>query len=186
MKPKDGIRTGEFGFWLTEYLSRNSQYSVFYDHGIKQEAPNVAVIKGFYGHQVTNKNRLADFDVMIVNNDNDEAMLLVEIEESEMQPKKLLGDVFAALMCNRFAVRIENEQKYFGLSSKTQFIVAGVVPNRGDGKYKIRNIIKPRLQQFDVPDDSIQIDKVKFVFGEDISETIEELKNEIKNIFPMD
>lgn len=185
MKSKDGKRTGEFGLWLTRYLGRDSQYSVFYDHGIKQEAPNVAAIKGFYGHKVANRNRLADIDVIVVNNDNDEVILLIEIEESEMPPKKLLGDVFATLMCNRFAVRIENEQKYFTLSPESRLIVAGVVTNLGDGRDKIRNTITPRLRQFDVPDDTIQIDKIKFVFGEDISETIEELKSEMRNVFEM-
>jgi len=183
MKSKDGKRTGEFGLWLGRYLEVNSQYSVFYDHGNKQEDPNVAVIKGFYGHQVANKNRLADIDVMVVNNDNNEAILLIEIEEGEMPPKKLLGDVFATLICNRFAVRIENEQKYFSVSPKTRLMIAGVVSNRGAGGDKIRNTIIPRLGQFNVPDDTIQIDKIKFVLGEDISEMIEELKCEMKKVF---
>jgi hypothetical protein len=102
-----------------------------------------------------------------------------------MPPKKLLGDVFATIMCNQFAVRIDNEQKYFGVSYKTQFIVAGVVSNRGDGQDKIRNTITSRLRQFDVPDDSIQIHKTQIVFGENISETIENLKSEVMNILAM-
>ena len=42
-----------------------------------------------------------------------QVLRLIEIEESNMPPKKLLGDVFATLMCNRFVVKIEKEQKYF-------------------------------------------------------------------------
>ena len=185
MKRTDGKRTGEFGLWLTHYLGESDQYSVYSDHGSIQKETNVGVIKGFYGEQVTNKNRLTDIDVMVVNNNNDEAVLLIEIEESEMPPKKVLGDVFATLMCNRFAVRIENEQKYFGVSATTQLIVAGVVSERGDKQYKIRNVILPALRKFTVPDDSVQIDKVKFVMGDDVSETIENLKSEVKNIFAM-
>jgi hypothetical protein len=162
-----------------------SQYSIYYDHGNKQEYPNVAEIKGFYAQQVTNKNRLVDTDVMVVNNDNNRVILLLEIEESEMSPKKLLGDVFATSMFNQFAVRIENEQKYFSVDSRTRLIVAGVVQNPGDGQDKIRKTITPRLQQFDVPGDTIQIDKIKFVFGEDMTETLEKLKSETKNIFAM-
>ncbi|MBU1660587.1 MAG: hypothetical protein KKD28_03850 [Chloroflexi bacterium] len=183
MKSRDGKRTEEFGLWLTRYLRGDSQYFVFYDHGIKQEDQNVAAIKGFYGHQVANKNRLADIDVMVVNNDTDEVILLIEVEERGMPPKKLLGDVFATLMCNRFAVRIDKEQKYFNISPETRLIVCGVVPGQGDGQDKIINVITPRLREFGVPDDTIQIDKIKFVFGEDISGMIEELKSETKNVF---
>jgi hypothetical protein len=187
VESKVGKRTGEFGQWLTQSLEKDSQYSVYYDHGDKQRNSNVASIKGFYGHEITdevsNKNRLADIDVIVVNNDNNEALLLIEIEEGEMQPKKLLGDVLAILMCNRLAVRIKNKQRYFGISSKTQLIIAGLVSNRGNGQDKIRNIITPRLRQFDVPGDTVQVDKIKFVLGGNISETIEKLENEMKNIF---
>ena len=183
MKSKDGEKTGEFGLWLRRYLKENDQYSVYYDHGDKAQDPNVATIKGFFGQQVTRRNRLADLDVMIVDNDRDEVVLLIEIEETESPPKKLLGDVFAMLMCNQIAVKIETEQRYFSLSPQTQLIVAGTVSSRGAGREKIRNTIAPRLQQFDVPSDSIQIDQIKFVFGEDVFEVIEELKNEVRSSF---
>jgi len=115
---KHGKMTEEFGIWLSQYLKTNKEYSVFYDHGNPQENSNVAVIKGFFGDKVTNRNRLTDIDVMVVNNKK-EVVLLIEIEESEMSPKKLLGDIFSIVMCNQFAVRTENKNKYFGLSSKT-------------------------------------------------------------------
>lgn len=183
MQSKDGIRTGEFGLWLAGYFVKNSQYSIYYDHGDKQGDPNVAAIKGFYGKTVTNKNRLVDTDVIVVNNDNNSIVLLIEIEESEISPKKLLGDVFATLMCNRFAVKVENSQKYFNISPNTRLIVAGVVQKLGDGQEKISKTITPRLQQFDVPGDTIQIDKITFVVGEDISGTLEKLEREMINIF---
>ena len=183
MQPKDGIRTGEFGLWLARYLDKNNHYSIYYDHGDKQGDPNVAAIKGFCGQTVTKKNRLVDTDVIVVNNDNNSIVLLIEIEETKMSPKKLLGDVFASLMCNRFAVKVENKQKYFNISPETRLIVAGVVQKLGDGQEKISNTITPRLQQFDVPGDTIQIDKITFVIGEDISGALEKLKREMVNIF---
>lgn len=183
MKSKDGKRTGEFGIWLDQYLGLNSQYSVYYDHGNKEKNPNVVAIKGFFGQQVSNKNRLVDTDVMVVSNDSGRVIHLIEIEESEMSSKKLLGDIFATLMCNQFAVRIENEQKYFKVSSETRLIIAGVVQSRGDGEDKTRNTITPRLRQFDVPVDAIQIDRIKIVSGEDILGTLKKLKNEMRNFF---
>ena len=142
MKSKNGKYTELFGEWLTESLG-NSRYTVYYDQGDKQREPMVAAIKGFLGKKVTNVNRLADNDVMVVN-DNNEIILLLEIEEVKMSPKKLLGDIFTIEMCNRFAVRINKENKYFDVSPKTRLIVAGVVPNTGSGQKKIRDII---LQQ---------------------------------------
>lgn len=180
----NGKKTEEFGLWLTQYLKTNSRYSVFYDHGNQQEDSAVVVIKGFFGEKVTNRNRLADVDVIVVNNDN-EVILLIEIEESRMSPKKLLGDIFTSVMCNRFAVRIENENRYFDLSSKTRLIIAGLVPNQGNEQNIIRDTIVPRLQKFHFPNDSLQIDNIKIVTGKDISETFEELKSEVKSVFTM-
>ena len=82
-------------------------------------------------------------------------------------------------------MKAEYKQIYFSLSHETQFIVAGVVQKLGDGQDKIINTITPRLRQFGVPGDAIQTNKITFVFGEDISGTLEKLKHEMKNIFAM-
>ena len=181
MKSKNGKYTELFGEWLTESLG-NSRYTVYYDQGDKQKEPMVAAIKGFLGKKVTNVNRLADNDVMVVN-DKNEIILLIEIEEVKMSPKKLLGDIFTIEMCNRFAVRINKENKYFDVSSKTRLIVAGVVPNTGSGQKKIRDIILPRLKNFSVPSDAVKTDQINIITGRDISETIDQLKGEMKSIF---
>jgi hypothetical protein len=182
---KHGQETGKFGLWLRMYLNEpphNREFTVFYDHGDKQHDPNVAVIKGFYGRQVANNNRLADIDVMVVNKNN-EAILLIEIEESSMPPKKLLGDAFSILMCNKFAVRIDNEQKYYTTCPESKLIIAGVVPARGDGQKKIEEVIKPRMKQFSVPSDTIQIENISIVFGNDISKTLDTLMSKVSDIF---
>jgi len=185
MKPKHGEQTGMFGRWLTQYLEDTPmyrQYLLYYDHGCKQSEPNVVVIKGFWGESVTNKNRLADVD-LIVANPNKEAMLLIEIEERESSPKKILGDVFAILMCNHFAVRQNNVQHYFNITPETKLIVAGIVPTKVHKK-RINEIIGLRLQKFTSPDNSIDVKNVAFVFRENISSTIEELKEKMKELFP--
>ena len=184
---KHGKMTEQFGLWLKKHLETNKKYSVFYDHGSPLEDPSVVVIKGFYGDKVTNRNRLADVDVMVANTDQ-EVVLLIEIEESEMSPKKLLGDIFSTVMCNKFAVRPENENEYFGVSPKTVLIIAGVVPNQGDQEEeldKIRNIIMPRLQKFSTPKGSLQIDNIKIVTDKDILKTLEKLEKEVTSFFAM-
>jgi len=87
---KHGEQTKEFGLWLIDHLKKNDEYSVFYDHGNPQEDPTVVVIKGFFGDEVTNRNRLTNVDVMVVKNDK-EIVLLIEIEENRMSPKKVLA-----------------------------------------------------------------------------------------------
>jgi hypothetical protein len=115
---------------------------------------------------------------------DDEVLLLIEIEESEMPPKKILGDVFAILFCNQAAVKINGQQKYFSFSSNTELIVAGIVPCLGDRREKIDYVIPRRLQQFGVPDDSIQIENIGFVYGESISELLCKLKCKVECLFP--
>ena len=176
-----GKWTKEFGSWLAQYLVTSNLYSVYYDHGDKPKNPSVVAVKGFFGDEVRNGNRLADVDVLVAS--NNDAILLVEIEESEMPPKKLLGDIFAVAMCNRFAVRINSDNRYFDISSKTHLIVAGLVPNQDGEHNKITDIIMPRLQNFVLPTNAIQINRIKIVTGKDISETLERLKAETKSLF---
>ena len=185
MKSKDGERTGEFGLWLRRYLEEDDRYSVYYDHGDREKDPNVGYVKGFFGRQVADKNTLAYLDVMVVDNDNYEVVLLIEIEESKMSPKTLLGDIFAALMSNQFSVGVGSEAKYFDPTSETCLIVAGWVESKGAGQEKIESTIAPRLLKFTAPEGEIQFDQIKFVVGNDIFETIEKLKREMRNLFPM-
>ena len=185
MTSRDGKNTGRFGLWLSQYLKADSQISVFYDHGNRQKDSNIVAIKGFYGEHVSNKNRLADIDVMVVNHETNKVLLLIEIEESKMEPKKLLGDILTVLMCNRYAVKIENEQKYFNVSPTTRLIVAGIVSSKGAGHDKIKQTIIPRLKQFNLPNNSIQMDKIELVYEDNISQMIIKLKCKMRNFFPI-
>lgn len=183
MKAQPGKMTGEFGGWLFNFIRGNDSlqnYSVYFDHGDKEKFPNVAAIKGFYGDQVTNRNRLADIDVMVANDDN-EAVLLIEIEETNSSPKKLLGDAFSVMFCNHIAVRAGNEQKYFRVCAQTRLIVAGIVPSQGNRQDKIEDMILPRLRQFNVPNDAIQVENVVFVCEDIVSDLLANLKSETKN-----
>lgn len=185
--PHHGKHTGKFGLWLTKYiqsLNPPREYTVVYDHGDAEKYPNVAVIKGFYGGQVANKNRLADIDVMVANSDG-EVLLLIEIEESKMPPKTLLGDVFSILFSNNVAVKMGDEQKYFSISPETRLIVAGVVRSKGDGQEKIKDVIMPRLREFNVPGDAIQVENVDFVFGDDVEEVMGKLRREVETLLSL-
>jgi hypothetical protein len=181
---KHGVATGEFGRWLAQEVSRSSQcqgYLVYYGHGQQSEDPRVAEIKGFYGKRVTNENRLADVDAIIAKPDG-ELLAVVEIEERHVAPKKLLADVFAISMCNRFAVREGRGQRYFDVTPETELIVAGVVSAGGRGLEKVRKVIEPRLKWFEGPEDGIRLERVTLVVERELALAIEGLKERIRRL----
>ncbi|MDZ7391638.1 MAG: hypothetical protein ONB25_01875, partial [candidate division KSB1 bacterium] len=144
-----GLETGKFGSRLAARMRNDLRYegwSIYYDHGDATMDPAVAAIKGFFGAEVKNVNRLADVDVLIGSPDG-AARVLIEIEERPCSPKKILGDIFALLLCNRFAVRKGQEQRVFRASPSTRVIVAGVLPGRGHRLCKVEDVIVPRLYQ---------------------------------------
>ena len=145
MKSVAGEYTGDFGLWLVQYFKANSQFTVYHDHRSKLEDPTLATIKGFWGHAVSNRNRLTDVDVIVVNKENNEVVLLIEVEESEMSPKKLLGDIFAAILCDHFAVRIGDKNRNFAVAPTTRLIVAGVIRNLTEDQNIAVSAIKDRF-----------------------------------------
>jgi len=177
---RQGIETAKFGRWLTEYL-KDFRYQVYYDHGDKRKYSNVFSIKGFYGVEVHNINRLTDIDVLIASKNN-EIKILIEIEERKISPKKLLGDILAILMCNRIAIRKGKKQEYFTVNDKTKLIVAGILPNNGNRIRKICDVIKPRLDSFSGYSDGICPKNIHLIFEEDISSSINKLRDFIIKI----
>jgi hypothetical protein len=182
---KQGQETGAFGRWLTDYLRHpaNREGSrVYYDHGDSSE-PNVVAIKGFFGAQVSNLNRLADVDVMVVSRDQ-RARLLVEIEERDCSPKKILGDIMAISMCNHFAVRESGQQRYFDVDCSTHLVIAGVLPPQGNRLQKVDEILLPRIRQLTGFPDGIAPTNVDLVFRASIDETIRALQTLAQNHLP--
>jgi hypothetical protein len=103
---KHGQESASFGQWLSDTLRENPKYqhyAVYYDHGDRTIHPNVAAIKGIYGEKVTRSSQLTQVDVMVAK-PNGETIALVEIEERQCSPKKIIGDIFINLMCDRFGV----------------------------------------------------------------------------------
>jgi hypothetical protein len=184
---RQGQNTGAFGKWLTAYLKDAAafrDFEVYYDHGDTAVDANVVAVKGFCGTVVTNLNRLADVDVIVVA-PNGNVCLLIEIEERPSSPKKYLGSMLATLICDRFAVRISGSQRYFTVSDKTSLIVAGVVPAAGHRLQKIEAVILPRIRQLGGLPGAIPPANVDFVFSETIQSTIEKLRTVIARLFPV-
>lgn len=180
-----GQETDVLGQWLTGYVRQSAalrKYEVFYDHGDNREA-NVVATKGFFGCQVTNLNRLADVDVMVVS-PNQRVLLLIEVEERGSSPKKILGDAVTIMMCNRFAVLQSGIQRYFEVADTSRLIVAGVLPAEGNRLEKVDRVIVPRFKQLPGFSDGINPRNIDFVFRQTIEETVGQLKQMVVKALP--
>jgi hypothetical protein len=184
--PEQGVETGKFGGWLTDYIESSPKhlgFKVFFDHGNQNRYPNVLAPKAFFGDTVSNSNRLADLDIVVLRPDG-VADLIIEIEERPCSPKKILGDVLALMLCNQIAVRVDGEQDYFRLSPETTLIVAGVQPGGGQRLKKIEHVLQPRLHALAAPVDSIDPKQIQLVFAEQIAEVIGRLRTFAEQRFP--
>ena len=172
--------------WLGSMPSYQD-YLVFYDHADIETGAHPTVIHGFYGGRPTNANRLAEVDVMVAT-PSKEVVLVIEIEESQTTPKKLLGDVLAILMCNHFAARaaaatFAGEQKVFSVTDQTQLIIASVAADHGSGQKKINEVIVPRLQQMVSLPDGIRPSNVSLLLRPGVGTAIESLKEMVRQLF---
>ncbi len=174
-KQAAGWETGQFGQWLGAQLDSSSRYQLFYDHGERATDPHVAALKGFAGETVSNLNRLADIDLLLAS-PAQEARLLIEIEERPLSPKKLLGDIFALLLCTRVAVGRGTEQQYFRITPATHLVVAGIVPTKGQQRAKFATVLLPRLRQVSGPPGGIRLDNVSLILGDSPADMIARLQ----------
>jgi hypothetical protein len=180
----NGVDTGKFGLWLSQYVQhadKLNQYKVFYDHGEKYSDLGAVAIKGFYGEQVTNTNRLADIDLLVADQQGN-AKLLIEIEEHQSSPKKIIGDVFAIAMCNRIEVKQAGVRTTFHLTPETVLIVAGIVNPHGAKLTQASGVIYPRIHSFSAPQDGLQLENVQLMFHSNLKCTIESLKEQVLKI----
>jgi hypothetical protein len=93
---RPGYETAQFGRRLAASLQEMARYRDWVRPWRHECRCHVAATKGFFGKAVKNLNRLADIDVLVASDDG-KARLLIEIEERACSPKKILGDVLAAL-----------------------------------------------------------------------------------------
>lgn len=174
MAEKQGGNTGAFGRWLTDSLTDTPALRVVYDHGDSHEQ-NVAEAQAFCGNKITRENRLAAVDILIA--EGDEVRCLIEIEESPISPKGILGDVMAVMMANNIAVKRDAGHDYFRITPRSRLIVAGWVPANGIRLSRIEKILLPRLRLFGGLTDGIKPENIELIFTDSIDATIRSLKS---------
>jgi hypothetical protein len=175
---KAGENTGLFGQWLSSYIRgipRYKDYLVYYDHGDPVVDSNVVAIKGIAGERVNRINQLSQVDIMVAN-PNHEILALVEIEEGYCSPKKIIGDTFSHLMCDRYSILQAGRAEYFSITPETHLIISGLLSPKGAKFKQLEQVIRTRIRRFSLPVGSIAMDNVEFIFKETIAVVLEELK----------
>ncbi|MDD5466840.1 MAG: hypothetical protein PHS96_03450 [Anaerolineales bacterium] len=112
-----------------------------------------------------------------------EIVLLIELEERNSTPKKIIGDVFTNLMCSQFAVRREGRQQIFTVSPQTRMIISGIIEARGDKLAQLQEVILPRLRQFRTPAGALDLNNLELLFEADIESLIGALKHRMRELY---
>jgi len=162
----NGEKTANFASGLKKTLPNG--YSVYYDHGKKGD-PFVCACKGVLGETLSNKTRIADFDIVIIK--GDKVKMIIEIEESgTLSPKKVIGYYFALAFIDSIFLK---DNKPLTVDGKTKRIIAGLVNENGNSKEKIENIERKIKETCQV------LPQIKIIKCSKDSELFEELKRQI-------
>ncbi len=172
-----GEHTGEFGLWLDRFIAENNlPLRVYYDHGNKTFV-NVGIIQGYIGSGINRTTILTECDLMVVD-PSDQILVLIEIEDkATLVPKKLIGTIFATMLCDRFAFGSGKAKRIFAVTRETRFIIAGQFKSKGKKFDQLKETICPKVRECRLPGDGIQAENLRFVFEGTTEETISELKN---------
>jgi hypothetical protein len=106
-------------------------YDVFYDHGKKDDNKNVGKIVSWFGEEYNREAELSQLDIAIVKkkpdkNNSYNAIVLIEIEETNDKPKTMLGDALGTLMGS--GIRFQGNLD-FEIDTWTTLIILGKGPD---------------------------------------------------------
>jgi hypothetical protein len=150
--------------WVGNQLQQESLkdgLTVFYDHGNPNEK-NVGVISSIIGTSLQRDAKIAEIDIAILDKEK-KVIFLIEIEENDDNPKKLIGDVTATIIGEKIFFK-DNEEMAVG--SWTTLLV--FAKNSGKGHEKRIIEIEKRLNKLIAAekDNMMKIGKVKLVLFE--------------------
>lgn len=182
---KYGEQTCKFGKKLRDLFY--PEYEVFYDHGDPNIDDGVAACRAFFGDKARNTNILADIDIFIGH--GEEAIALIEIEETSSSPKKIIGDIFAIAMCNKVKIRLRNKEykqgephEIYKITNKTRLFIGGKVIQDGRKEKKINKIIKPGIDSFKRKGDKLNLNNVNLTFYPALSKVFDKIEQEITSL----
>jgi hypothetical protein len=138
-----GKRTRQIAERLEERLRadpvRYSGVQIFYDHGDSSKT-EVCQPTSYIGRKYGADATLSGLDIVLVC--KGKVFLLVEVEESQVRPKTILGDIFSVVLSERVRIKA----KSYPIEDATM-IVAMIVNSKGQqAKKYIR--LERRLHKF--------------------------------------
>jgi hypothetical protein len=174
---------GEITARLGDQLGRSNDlaklnYFVVYDHG-KGGEESVGVTSAYLGDHAEMDNRLSEIDVAIVEKKTQKAILLIEIEESGDNPKKIIGAAMATLLADGLSSK--DGQKLTVDSETTLMVLA-----KGEGvehKDRIRSI-ETRIKQLismEGFNKNVKIETIKLELFQDPDELPEKIITFLKS-----
>jgi hypothetical protein len=94
-------------------------FDVLYDHGVSSKT--VGKIVSYFGDKNERGTQLSYLDIAIVKKNTNQAVALIEIEETANRPKTIIGDIFAFLM----GERVVFQGKELAVGNATTLIILG-------------------------------------------------------------
>ena len=94
-------------------------YDVLYDHGISSKT--VGKIVSYFSDKNERGTQLSYLDIAIVKKNTNQAVALIEIEETANRPKTIIGDIFAFLI----GERVVFQGKELEVGNSTALMVLG-------------------------------------------------------------
>jgi hypothetical protein len=140
MQKRHGEITAAIGNELISDLWAQG-YGVMYDHGTSGDE-NVGVTSAWIGDEKKRDNRLAEIDIVIYARKGRQAVLLIEIEESGDNPKKIIGAAMATLFGDDIS---SSGKENFPIGSWTTLLV--VAKGEGESHESRTKEIEDRINQ---------------------------------------
>jgi hypothetical protein len=105
---KHGELTTDLARYLAIVLEPN-WFEILYDHGDTSQdtTGQIGRIVSWFGPEYKSEARLAFLDIAIVSKETGNAVALIEIEETTVKPKVIIGDVLATLLGDRITFKGE-------------------------------------------------------------------------------
>ena len=175
---KHGKFTAGFAKNLGQKLEKEG-YTVWYDHGDPAEDSHVLKTSGYYGDKLSNQTKLAETDIMITKRDN--IRCLVEIEETQVSPKKILGNAATICMCNGFAINRKGTHERYLFDDETKLLIACWFKKEGKGAEKMERLER-RFKQFKGWEEGLLVENVIFVHSDSLNTLLVDLEKRILSI----
>lgn len=129
-----GLNTRKIAEKLKDKLKadpkRYKNVKIFYDHGISNDT-GVCQPTTYMGRRYGADATLSGVDIVVVKDNN--AILVIEVEESTVRPKIIIGDIFGIVLAERIRIK----RRSYSLENATIIIA---IADEGKGKKSAKYI----------------------------------------------